>query len=301
MNRRTPILRIVASCVWLAALATLTSCDKLGGDKGSPTGPSSPPAAGSSITYAAIGASDANGLGSSSICGFLDACPNGMGYVPVAARQLRSQGFTVNLTNLGIPTAVIGPDFQQMGQRYQRTILGNFIDQEVPFVPTTATLVTIFAGGNDVNVITDALGHGAGGNDPSGFIDAQVTAFRNDYAALLQGIRSRAAQPRIVLLNLPNLAALPYLSGASAAQRQAAQRAAVGMTRNVINPLASASVSIVDLMCDSRSYNPSIYSSDGFHPNDNGYAYIGGEVVRAITSASYPAPQSSCAQMTIVP
>jgi len=297
MNRRTPILRIVASCIWLAAV---TACDKLGGDKGSPTGPSGPPTAGSSITYAAIGASDANGLGSSAVCGFLEACPSGMGYVPVAARQLRSQGFTVNLTNLGIPTAVIGPDFQQLGQRY-RTILGNFIDQEVPFVPTSATVVTVFAGANDVNVITEALGHGAGGSDPFGFIDSQVTAFGNDYATLLQGIRSRAGQPHIVLLNLPNLAALPYLSGASAAQRQAAQRAAVGMTRTVINPLISASVSVVDLMCDSRAYNTSIYSSDGFHPNDAGYAFIAGEVVRAVTSASYPAPQSSCAQMTIVP
>jgi lysophospholipase L1-like esterase len=298
MNRRTPILRIVASCICLVAV---TACDKLGGDKGSPTGPSGPPSAGSAITYAAIGASDANGFGSSAVCGFLDACPSGMGYVPVAARQLRSQGFTVNLTNLGIPTAVIAPDFQQLGQRYQRTVLANFIDQEVPFVPTSSTVVTVFAGANDVSVITDALGHGAGGSDPFGFIDSQVTAFASDYATLLQGIRARAGQPRIVLLNLPNLAALPYLSGASAAQRQATQRAAVSMTRTVINPLASASVSVVDLMCDSRSYNTSIYSSDGFHPNDAGYAFIAGEVVRAVTSASYPAPQSSCAQMTIVP
>ena len=298
MKRRTPILRIVVSC---ACLITVTGCDKLGLGKDNPTAPSNPPSAGSSIAYAAIGASDANGVGSSAACGFLDDCPNGMGYVPVTARQLRTQGFTVNLTNLGIPTAVIGSDFQQLGQRLGRTILGNFIDQEVPLVPTTATLVSVFAGGNDVNVITAALGSGAGGSDPNGYIDAQVRAFGTDYTALIQGVRARAGQTRMVLLNLPNLAALPYLSGASAAQRQAAQRAAVNMTRTVINPLASSSISVVDLMCDSRTYNAAIYSPDGFHPNDAGYAYLAGEVVRAVTSTSYPTPQSNCAAMTLVP
>jgi lysophospholipase L1-like esterase len=54
-------------------------------------------------------------------------------------------------------------------------------------------------------------------------------------------------------------------------------------------------------MCDSRSYQPSIYYSDGFHPNDAGYAFIASEVVRAITSSNYPSPQASCAAMTIVP
>ena len=57
-----------------------------------------------------------------------------MGYVPVTTRQLRAQGFTVTLLNLGIPTAVIGRDFQTLGQQYNRTIAGNFIDQEMPFV-----------------------------------------------------------------------------------------------------------------------------------------------------------------------
>ncbi len=54
-------------------------------------------------------------------------------------------------------------------------------------------------------------------------------------------------------------------------------------------------------MCDGRSYVASNYSSDGLHPNDAGYAFISAEVVKAITGSSYPAPQSSCAGMTIVP
>ena len=63
----------------------------------------------------------------------------------------------------------------------------------------------------------------------------------------------------------------------------------------------SSSVTVIDLMCDARSYVASNYSGDGLHPNDAGYAFISSEVVKAITSGSYPAPQSSCSGMTIVP
>src|SRR6185295_10466656 len=277
MRDTSPILRIA---ILGACLFSAVSCDKLGlGDK-SPTAPSGPPTAGSTVVYAAIGASDANGVGSSVVCAPFADCPNGMGYVPVTARTLTTQGFTVRLTNLGIATSVISPGFAQLGANYGRTIVGNFIDQEMPFVPQTATVVTIFAGGNEVTTITAALGGGAGGSDPAGFIDSQ---------------------PRFVILNVPNMAGLPFLAGAPLAQRQAAQRASVGMTRSVVNALASDTISVVDLMCDPRSYQPSIYSGDGFHPNDAGYALLASEVVKATTQASYPRPQNSCAGMTIVP
>jgi len=295
---RTPNRRIQAAlCVVVSVLTGACGNSNSSG----PTAPSGPPAAGSAINYTAVGASDATGHGASVECIPFTDCPNGTGYVPVTARQLRSQGFTVNLLNLGIPTAVIGRDFQTLGQQNNRTIAGNFIDQEMPFVQQNATVVTIFAGGNDVNTITAALGGGAGGSDQAGFVDGQVRAFGADYATLLNGIRSRAPSARIIVLNLPNLGALPYLAGASAQQRQAAQRASVGITTTVTNPLTSQNVTVIDLMCDARAYQSSNYFSDGFHPNDAGYAFIAGEVVRAITSSTYPAPRASCGQMSAVP
>jgi lysophospholipase L1-like esterase len=299
-SARSPIRRI-----GLVAAAVLASsgCDRLGlGDK-SPTAPTGPPAAGSTIAYTAIGASDANGVGSSLPCVPFDQSCNGMGYVYVATRQLRTQGFTVSLTNLGLATAVIGRDFQTLGQQHGHTIVGNFIEQELPFVAASTTLVTVFSGVNEVNTITAALGGGAGGSDPNGFIDNQVRAYGADYATLLAGIRAKASSTRILILSVPNAAGLPYLAGASLAQRQAAQRAAVGMTRTVVNSFNSSAQNtiVIDLMCDSRSYLASNYSSDGLHPNDYGYAFMAAEVVRAATSTSYPAPQSSCAAMTIVP
>jgi len=224
-----------------------------------------------------------------------------MGYVPVTVRALQAKGFTVTNLNLGIPTTVIGRDFATLGAKYNRIIVGNIIENEAPFVQSNATVITIFAGVNEINTVTAALGGGEGGSDPNGFIDGQVRNFASDYTTLLATIRLRASTPRIVILNVPNAAGMPFLAGASLAQRQAAQRTAVGMTKNAVNVLASSSVTIVDLMCDQRSYIASNYSSDGLHPNDAGYAFISSEVVKAITSSSYPAPQASCAGMTIVP
>ena len=296
-GRRSPILRIGLVAGYVAVLA---GCSKLGSD--SPTAPTPPPASGSTIVYSAIGASDANGVGSSVLCVPFTDCPNGLGYVPVTVRQLRAQGHTVNHLNLGIPTAVIGRDFQTLAQQFDHFVAGNFIEQEMPFVQTTATVVTIFAGINEINVTTDALGGGAGRSDPNAYIDAQVRAFGADYSTLLAGIKARVASgtPRIVALNVPNAAGLPYLAGRPLAQRQAAQRLATGMTRIVVNPLTAQNVVVVDLMCDPRSYLASNYSSDGLHPNDSGYAFIAAEVVRAVTS-SYPTPQGNCSAMTIVP
>jgi lysophospholipase L1-like esterase len=240
------------------------------------------------------------GHGSSRECLPFDNECAGLGYVQLTARQLRAQGFTVTLSNLGLPTAVISRGFQTLGQQYGRIIAGNFIEQELPFVPSATTLVTIFAGVNEVNTITAALGAGAGADDQLGYIDAQVRAFGTDYSTLMNGIAGRAAA-RVVALNLPNLGGLPYLAASPLRQRQAAQRASVTMTTTVINRLVSSSVSVVDLMCDARSYLASNYSADGFHPSDSGYAFIAAEIVRAAASGTYPAPQANCAWMTLVP
>lgn len=265
----------------------------------SPSGPSPAPEPNSTINYTAIGASDALGIGSSLECFPFTDCPNGKGYVQETARQLRARGFTVNVSNLGIPTAVIGRDFQNLGAQYGRFIAGNFIDSEAPFVNPSTTLVSIFAGANDVNTVTSALGQGAGGSDPIAYINNQVKAFADDYAALLKIIRDRTPSARIVVLNLPNMAGMPFLVNASLPQRQAAQRLSVGMTTTVINPLTSQGALVADLMCDARSYQAVTYSADGFHPSDTGYAWIAAEVVAAATT-TYRAPQTSCSHMTVV-
>jgi lysophospholipase L1-like esterase len=292
-------LRIFHKLLALFVCLATAGCNGFGAGGNSPTAPSGPPAAGSSIRYTALGASDTGGIGSSVECPVpLTACPAGMGYVFVATRQLISLGYSTTLRNLGVPTAVISGRFQALGQQYGRFILGTLLESQMPFVQDDTTVVTIFAGGNEVNVILAAVNAGAGGADANGYIDQQVSLFAGDYQALVDGIRRRASSARIIALNLPNLAGAPYLAGASAIERRGAQRAAVAVT-NAINALTSRGVSVIDLMCDPRLYQPASFSGDGFHPNDTGYRIMADEVVRAITSTAYPMPRGACPEMAL--
>jgi lysophospholipase L1-like esterase len=292
-------MRITAAALVLAFGIGTTACDKLGLDDEDPTAPS-PVTPATPIRYTAVGASDVVGYGSSSPCFVLFGdCPDSKGYVFVAAGRLRSDGYTVTVTNRGIPTATISAAFQQLGVQYGHPVFGNLLDGELPFVPRDSTLVTVFAGGNDVNVIMAALGGGAGAGNQTAFIDRQVQNFGTDFAALIDGIRDRiGTSGRIVALNLPNVARLPYRASAPRQEREAAQRAAVGIT-TAINGMTSRGVRVIDLMCLASLYAPTSLSSDGFHPSDAGYALIATEVVRTVTASSYPAPQASCAQMSM--
>jgi lysophospholipase L1-like esterase len=297
----SPKLRI-GPWVLIAAVLATVSCKPMGMGNENPMGPSGPLPTNSAVTYAAVGASDVTGIGSSGPCLALFAdCPSSSGYVFVAARQLRTLGHTVAVSNLSIPTAVISARVRALGSAHGHQIFGNMLDQLVPFVPTAATLVTVFAGANDVRVILSALGQGAGGSNQEAFIDDQVRAFGEEYDELITGIRRRAPNARIVVLNLPNMGALPFLGAGGTSARQAAQRASVGMTKTAINILTARGVRVADLMCDPRLYQPAIFSADGFHPNDQGYAIFSEYVVQAATRTSYAAPLSSCPPMTLIP
>lgn len=288
--------RVVLAVLTLA----LAGCNNDGSGP-APSPPTGPPAPNEPIAYTAIGASDAVGIGSSAPCIPFTSCPDGRGYVPVVARELERRGRTVTVTNLGVPGAVLSPGIQAIGNQYGRGIPGNFLEQQVPFVPRTSTLVTIFAGGNDANAVATAVSRGAGGGDPDAYIDAQVRTFAADYAAVVRGVRNRAPSARIVVLNLPNLAGAPYTAGFSPTERRWMQRLTVGFSRQGANTLVTQSVTVVDLLCDPRTYDRANFSADGFHPSDAGYAFMAAEIVRAVESDAYPAPASDCAFMRLVP
>ena len=112
-----------------------------------------------------------------------------------------------------------------------------------------------------------------------GFIDAQVNQWQNDLHDLLRRVRQRAPSTRVVALNLPNLGAAPAVAGLPVLERNIMQRIAVSLTDR-INTLTSQNVMVIDLMCDARSYNSSLFSSDGFHPSDSGYALMAGSPIR---------------------
>src|SRR5687767_8190161 len=95
----------------------------------SPTSPSAvatpaAPAPAAPIRYAAIGASDANGVGSTVPCIPFTSCENGTGYVPVLARQLRATR-DVTLMNLGLPASVLSPAIETIARQNNREVTGN--------------------------------------------------------------------------------------------------------------------------------------------------------------------------------
>jgi lysophospholipase L1-like esterase len=288
-----PAFRFASRALVLLALLGAAACDS----DDSPTQPTPPPNP-NEVFYTAIGASDAVGAGGTVQCFPFADCPDGTGYVPLTARRLRADGKIVTLTNLGTPGAVLNAEIQNLGNSIGRPIQHNFLDRELPFVPRNTTLVTIFAGGNDANTVGEAVAAGRGGADPTAFITTHVTNYGRDYRALVSGVRERAPNARIIVLNLPNMAGLPYAATLTVAQKRILQAIAVGMSAQA-NSLVQQGALVIDTMCDARSYQGANYSSDGFHPNDAGYAFMHALIYPAATTGSAPPPSASCPQMAL--
>jgi lysophospholipase L1-like esterase len=279
-------------------LAVLVLTSSACGSQSSPTDPSptSGPPANAAVYYTAIGASDAAGVGSSVPCVPFTDCPNGTGYVPVLARQLQTSR-QVTVMNLGIPASVLGPAMETLARQQGREVTGNFVDRQMPFVPAASTLVTIFGGGNDVNAVADAIGNGAAGGSIQGYIDTQARAFGADYDRLVQGVRSRATAAFIIVMNVPNLGAMPYAARYPSSHRAVLQAVSVAFSLEA-NRQARGGVVVLDLMCDPAMYNPAHFAGDGFHPNDAGYAHLASRLA-AIVNGGSSTPAASCSQMQI--
>jgi lysophospholipase L1-like esterase len=253
--------------------------------------------------YTAMAASDGIGIGASAPCLPFSPCPDGTGYVQILHRQLAEGGRTVGHRNGSLPGSVLSPAIEDLARDIGRPIsdlAGNFLERQAPFVPVDTTHLTIFAGGNDANVIAQAARTGRGGADVNGYVDAQVRQWGTDLEELVRRIRARAPNARIVALNLPNLAGSPYVSGNPVSERSLMQRVAVGLSDRV-NALASQNVRVVDLMCDARLYLPQNYASDGFHPSDGGYHVFAELTLPALRDGTAPAPNTNCPQRRLLP
>lgn len=277
-------------------ILTAAACNSSSDEPDSPTGPS--PAG--PIHYAAIGASDGIGIGSSSPCAPFSDCPDGAGYVQILRRDLIATGRPFSFRNQSLPGAVLSKAVEDLARDIGRPIdllAGNFIDRQAPFVPADATHITIFAGGNDTNVIAEGARQ-RGGSDPNGFADTQVRQWGTDLGQLISRVRARAPNARVVALNLPNLGGAPYVASRPTADKLLIQRVAVGITDR-INGLVSQGVLVVDLMCDARLYQPSSYASDGFHPGDVGYRIFAELTRPALLDGVSTPPNPSCPQRRI--
>ena len=101
------------------------------------------------------------------------------------------------------------------------------------------------------------------------------------------------------MLNVPNLAAMPYAAQYPIAHRRVLQSLAVAFSREA-NRQAATGIVVMDVMCDSTLYAPSNFARDGFHPNDAGYAHLAARLA-AIINGAPSVPAATCAPMTAVP
>ena len=298
-NGNVPCNFRLVSCLTFVSLVFAGACSSR---PETPTGPSPSP---DTISYLAMGASDAVGVGSSVICLGVIECPNGTSYVYVLQRALRNAGKTVNVTNVGVPGAVMSPAIQALTRQIGRSdVIANMIENQSIFVTATTTHITIFAGGNDANAIAQAIRAGVPGsdtpNDRRAYIDRQLAQWGTDLEDLIRRIRTRSPNARIVAYNLPNLAALRYVASLSTTEKSILQRIAVGLSDRT-NALTAQNVLVVDLMCEPRLYADANVSSDGFHPSDAGYRLMADLAFSAMANGSASAPSPSCALRTIFP
>lgn len=283
MMRR--VLLVVGVCA-------LTGCDLL------KSGNEPTPVPSTEVHYEALGASDTIGYGSSAPCLPFVECTAGPGYVQRVARRFQSDGKAVTLNNLGVPGAVLSPAVQALGNSMGLDILRNVLNDEAPYVRRTSTLVTVFIGANDANTIGRAVRAGLGGSNPGAWAGTQIENFARDMKTFVTTVRGRSPNARIVALNLPNMAHTPYASGLSLEEKRYLQAVSAGFSAG-INALAADGVVVVDLMCDANFYNPAIFSSDGFHPNDAGYGYMADLVYAAASTGAAAAPRGFCNFMSI--
>jgi lysophospholipase L1-like esterase len=200
--------------------------------------------------------------------------------------------------NLGLPASVLSPAIEAIARQAGRDVTANAVERQMPFVPTNSTLVTISGGANDANAIGDAIEQGAAGGNVTEYIERQARAFGADFDRLTQGVRNRAPGSFIVILNLPNLAAVPYATRYPLEHRRVLQAISVALSREA-NRQAGAGIVVLDVMCDPALYERSNFASDGFHPNDAGYAHIASRLL-AIVNGTPSTPAMSCPQMTAV-
>ena len=227
------------------------------------------------ITYVAIGDSFTYGLFASRPCetnGFIapTACPGGTDWVDDLARMLSATS----------PTRYLNLARQGEG------VSATFNDQ-VPHIPSNATLVTIQDGYNDSCPLAKDRG-------------ITFDDWSEQMQWLVAAVRQRAPHARIILATILNPAFTPDTLAAPCAGDFPAQQAAYTLLNARMNAVITAlGVAIVDLRCDPLLYDIKTYNPPDFsHPTDAGYLHIAQRFLDVIDSTAAATSQAPCAPYT---
>jgi lysophospholipase L1-like esterase len=222
--------------------------------------------------YVAMGDSITFGVGVTNACQAFPAypvdiegyCPDGTSYPVLAAKALRAAGIAGHFMNIGIGGATV----EQV------------IEDELPYLPATTTLVTLYIGTNDSRKVADLP------------IPTVVDRFEKDFDSLLVMIHEKAPAARIVLLNFPNekyLAASYHVTDEVMARYdQTSQALAAFLNEHYPR------YTVIDNICQATSYETDLLYKGSVHPNDTGAAVLAQHLVVAILANQPPPPPSAC-------
>jgi hypothetical protein len=122
-------------------------------------------------------------------------------------------------------------------------------------------MVTLWVGGDDIkdsvlqNESTEAL----------------KTRFEAAYTTIISRLRTET-NATVVTANLPDLSRIPAAAWFPDSYKALATADTNALNEVIARVAAQYGVPVVDLFSLAASYDPANFSSDGFHPNDAGYA-----------------------------
>ena len=228
--------------------------------------------AGPRVNYVALGDSLTYGFGASRICAPAELqpldgpCRDATNFPPLFMKFAGYKG--ASLQNLAVNGAT----------------LSDVLRNQIPRIAPDATLITLYVGMNDLRILVNAS---------DGATAAQIRTFRSDLARAIREIRRRSPRSRLILANVPNAAYLPWFE-----RKFPGSKARLFKLSNLIdveiNRAAGSEIGVVDLLCDSRSYEPDRLS-DGAHPNDAGYAGIAEKFSKLLATPRPSKPAARCA------
>lgn len=222
--------------------------------------------------YVAMGDSITNGTGVKQNCQAFpthpvdieEYCPDGTSYAILVAKALRKAGIAGSFMNVGIGGAH----------------LAQVISDELPFLPPEATIVSVYMGTNDSRDVRKL----------NLSISDSVSAFEEQYEALLAAVHAKAPHARIILINFPNQ---KYLADPNRFGPEVTQR--FDATSQIDDKFIDdhyPKYTVVDTVCNPATYDPAMIFEAGVHPNEAGALVIAKSILNAISSPI--APPHSC-------
>ena len=189
--------------------------------------------------YTALGASDAVGIG---------ATPNTAGYVYLISDWMKARYTHWSLVNRGV-SGYTAPD-----------IVSNTLS---PAIADQPQIVTLWVGGNDIVKSGAVL-------EPTATLAAR---YRTAFTTILHRLRTETGA-FIVTANNPDISRTPVADGYPSFLKTLAKNDTLALNAIIAEVAAAENVPVVDLYSNPESYNPANFSSDGFHPNNAGYALM---------------------------